>query len=89
MKSEGEYMKEKIKQILSEVKENPNFIETLSDNTDIINDVGLDSLQMVTFILKLEEQLDIEIDFDSFDFSHLSSITSLCDFLSKQELIRG
>ncbi|MCG5058928.1 MAG: acyl carrier protein [Limnoraphis sp. WC205] len=77
-------IEEKIKAILSQVKENPTAIETLSDDTDIINDIGLDSLQMVTFVLKLEEELGIEIDFDSFDFSHLSSIKSLSEFLSNQ-----
>ncbi len=77
-------MKEKIKEILSEIKENPAAAATLSDETDIINDVGLDSLQMVSFVLKLEEELDIEIDFDNFDFSHLSSINNLSEFLSKQ-----
>ena len=77
-------IEEKIKAILSQVQENPTAIETLSDDTDIINDIGLDSLQMVTFVLKLEEELGIEIDFDSFDFSHLSSIKSLSEFLSNQ-----
>ena len=78
-------MKEQIKEILGEIKGNPTLTISLTDETDIINDVGLDSLQMVTFILRLEEELDIEIDFDSFDFSHLSSLNRLCDFLSIQE----
>lgn len=78
-------MKETIKEVLSEVKENSSAVATLSDNTDIINDIGLDSLQMVTFMLKLEEVLEIEIDFDNLDFSNLTSVGSLCDFLSKQK----
>ena len=77
-------IQEKIKKILSGIQKNPALSETLSDDTDIINEVGLDSLQMVTFVLKLEEELDIEIDFDTFDFSHLSSIGNLAEFLSKQ-----
>ncbi|MEH2328377.1 acyl carrier protein [Nostoc sp.] len=78
-------MQETIKKILSEVKDTPVAVITLSDDTDIINDIGLDSLQMVTFMLKLEEELDIQIDFDNLDFSNLMSVGSLCDFLSKQK----
>ncbi|MEH2279474.1 MAG: phosphopantetheine-binding protein [Nostoc sp.] len=78
-------MQETIKKILSEVKDTPVAVMTLSDDTDIINDIGLDSLQMVTFMLKLEEELDIQIDFDNLDFSNLMSVGSLCDFLSKQK----
>lgn len=79
-------MQETIKKILSEVKDIPVASITLSDDTDIINDIGLDSLQMVTFMLKLEEALDIQIDFDSLDFSTLMSVGSLCNFLSKQKM---
>lgn len=79
-------MQETIKKILSEVKDTPAAAIPLSDDTDIINDIGLDSLQMVTFMLKLEEELDIQIDFDSLDFSTLMSVGSLCDFLSKQKM---
>ena len=78
-------MQETIKKILSEVKDTPVGVMTLSNDTDIIHDIGLDSLQMVTFMLKLEEELDIQIDFDNLDFSNLMSVGSLCDFLSKQK----
>jgi len=79
-------MQETIKKILSEVKDTPVALITLSDDTDIINDIGLDSLQMVTFMLKVEEELDIQIDFENLDFSTLMSVGSLCDFLSKQKM---
>jgi acyl carrier protein len=77
-------MQETIQKILSEVKDTPVTTINLSDDTDIINDIGLDSLQMVTFMLKLEEELDIQIDFDNLDFTTLMSVGRLCDFLSKQ-----
>jgi acyl carrier protein len=79
-------MQEKIKKVLGDVKDTPVTEMSLSDDTDIINDIGLDSLQMVTFMLKLEEELGIQIDFDSLDFSTLMSVRSLCDFLSKQKV---
>lgn len=78
-------MKNKIKKLLSEVKENSILANTLSDDADIINDVGLDSLQLINFVLKIEEEFDIELDFEDLDYSHLTSISSLCEFISEQK----
>ena len=75
-------MKARIKEILAEVKEAPDLAATLSDDADIINEVGLDSLQVVTFLFKLEEAFEIEIDFEQFDYSDLSSIRRLAEKLS-------
>lgn len=75
-------MKNRIKEILAEVKEAPALAATLSDDADIINEVGLDSLQVVTFLFKLEEAFEIEIDFERFDYSDLSSIRRLAEKLS-------
>lgn len=75
-------MKTRIKEILAEVKETPDLAATLSDDADIINDVGLDSLQVVTFLFKIEEAFEIEIDFEQFDYSDLSSIRRLAEKLS-------
>ena len=75
-------MKQKIKSILSEVKENPELAVSLSDEADIVNEVGLDSLQLVTFLFRLEEAFGIEIDFENFDYSDLSSINCLAKVLA-------
>lgn len=78
----GIALKTRIKQILAEVKAAPDLAATLSDDADIINEVGLDSLQVVTFLFKLEEAFEIEIDFEQFDYSDLNSIRRLAEKLS-------
>ena len=78
-------MKEQVKQILIEIKENPNLFDNVSDNAHIINDIGLDSLQMLSFILKVEEVFDMQLQFESFDFNHLNSVDSFCAFLESQK----
>ena len=75
-------MKQKIKSILSEVKENPELAVCLSDEADIVNEVGLDSLQLVTFLFRLEEAFGIEIDFENFDYADLRSINRLAEVLA-------
>lgn len=73
---------ETIKNILEHVKQRPGLAKKLTSESDIINEVGLDSLEMVEFMLKLEEGLDIALDFDKLEFSYLSSIGALSDFLA-------
>ena len=78
-------MEQKVKEILAEILESPETGATLSDDAHILNDVGLDSIQIVSFILTVEEAFNCEFDFDSFDYDCLSSITAFCQFISKQK----
>lgn len=70
-----------IKESVEQVKGTPGLAATLSDRADIIGEVGLDSLQMLRFMLELEERLSIQIDFDALEYSYLNSIQSLAEFL--------
>jgi acyl carrier protein len=51
--------------------------------TDIINDIGIDSLQLVRFLMRLEEELNITIDYEALTFEDLATIGSLETFLSR------
>lgn len=72
--------------ILSEIKESPELLSTLKPETDIINEVGLDSLQMINFVLAIEDAFDVEIDFDHFDIDHLGSVQAFVSFLEKEQV---
>lgn len=67
-------MVQEIKMILEKVKGVPGLSQQLLDSMNIIEDVGLDSLQMTEFLLEVESQLSLEIDFDSLEFSDFRSI---------------
>lgn len=69
-----------LKDIVSRLKRNPAFA-TLPDTADLIDDVGLDSLEMLQFMLELEEKLGIQIDFEQLEFAYLRSIERLAAFL--------
>ncbi len=77
-------MMQTVMQILSEIKESPELLSTLKPETDIVNEVGLDSLQMINFVLAIEDAFGVEIDFDNFDIDHLSSIQAFVAFLEKE-----
>ncbi|HEY0511088.1 MAG TPA: acyl carrier protein [Thermoanaerobaculia bacterium] len=78
-------MIERIKSILEEVRGVPGLSQNLSDSASLIDDVGLDSLEMLTFMLKIEERLRVRIDFEQMDFSYLQSIQALSEFLGRME----
>ncbi|WP_028561002.1 acyl carrier protein [Paenibacillus pinihumi] len=71
--------------ILCEVKNTPELRPSLKPQTDIIQEVGLDSLQMINFVLAIEDAFDLEIDFETFDYEHMSSIERLASFLEREK----
>ncbi|OAS21841.1 acyl carrier protein [Paenibacillus oryzisoli] len=76
-------MFEKIKEIIVKVKEDNTVAETLTPASDLINEVGLDSLQMISFILQVEEAFLVEIDYEDFDMAQMKSVETFMVFLSK------
>lgn len=81
----GAAMEKKIAEIIAELKEEPSLAEELSASSSITEDAGLDSLQLVNFILRIEDEFGVEFDFDEFDLEHLSSIEAFCAFIAEQE----
>jgi acyl carrier protein len=75
---------EKIIGIISEIRNEPELLQHLLGTSDVLNDGGLDSLQLINFILRVEDEFNIEIDFDEFDMVHLNSIDTFCCFIESQ-----
>lgn len=76
-------MKEKVLNLLNEIMETEYSTNDVKNNPDMISDLGMDSLQIINFILLIEEELDIEIDFDTFDFEELSRFNTFCKYLER------
>lgn len=70
-----------IKDIIEKLKRVPGLAAELPDTADILDGVGLDSLELLQFMLELEERLAIQIDFDKLEYSYLRSIQTLAEFL--------
>lgn len=75
-------MRDKIAIILSDLLSTEITTASLHDNTDLINEVGLNSLDLLEFIVKLEEALSIEIDIESLDLTYFNRFGALIDFLT-------
>lgn len=74
---------DKIKEMLGEVTGDSSLAEKLTDATDIINEVGLDSIQMINFVLMMEDEFGIEIDFESFNMENFGSLNALGAFIGE------
>ncbi len=77
-------MKEKIIKIICEVKEDDSLKEKIESSVDLLNEIDIDSLQLINIILKIEDELDIQINFEEFDMNNLKSLESLCEYIDSK-----
>lgn len=68
-------MQEKIIEIMKKFSEEEN----VDANTSIIQ--GLDSLSLISFILNVEDEADIEIDLDTLDIAVLESVEIFSSYI--------
>lgn len=74
-------MEERLRQILADIFEDGNLAKTVSLDTDLIHDVGLDSLKMIRLLLRTEDAFDIEIDYENLNIACLTSLRHFCDYI--------
>ncbi len=81
-------LRDKIIKIISEVKKDPSLIKKANHSSDITNEMGVNSLELLNILLKVEDEFNIQIDFDEFDMNNLKSIDKFCNYLTelKQEV---
>jgi len=70
-----------IKRIVARVKRDEALATQLADDADLVDGARLDSLELLQFMLEVEESLGIAIDFDRLEFADLHSIRRLAEFL--------
>lgn len=69
-----------LKQLLAGVRGDPGLLN-LPDTASLIDDVRLDSLELLTFMLEIEAKLAMRIDFERLGYDHLGSLADLAAFL--------
>ncbi len=85
---QGNLNQEKLKQLIGEVMGNEKFAGRIDENSDLINDIGMDSLTIINFVLLVEDEFGVEIDFDEFDVENLRSINIFSSYIeSKQKVL--
>jgi len=77
---------DKIAKILSDMLPKGIVLPPLHDDTDLIDDIGLNSLDFLQFIIQLEAAFDIEFDIEKFDLKYFKSLAELQGFI--EEIVR-
>ena len=65
--SDKEKMMQALKEIVKPYVQNQEAFENLNEDTDFINDLKINSANLVDIILDIEDKFDIEIDNDSME----------------------
>jgi len=58
---------EKLKVIITPYAQNKDALDNINESTDFINDLKINSANLVDVILDIEEEFDIEIDNDAME----------------------
>jgi acyl carrier protein len=69
-----------LKGVLADLRGDPD-LKDLPDNASVLGDVGLDSLELLQFMLEIEASLALEVDFERLSYEHLDSLVDLASFL--------
>ena len=70
-------IKDELRRIISKLKNDEQLYLSIDEQTDIINEIGLDSLQMISLLLEIEETFDIIIDYELIDINKLQNLSTI------------
>ncbi len=74
-------MTETVIRLLASVRNDASLLNSLAGSSHVLNDSGLDSLELISFMLELESELCLEIDFETLDYDVFSSIDAFAKHL--------
>ena len=64
-------------------EQNDISLQNINEDISLISSGIVDSMTFVNILLAIEEELNIEIDFENIDINSIVTINSLCDAVSK------
>ena len=73
---------EELKKVLSPYMENKEFLAGINEQTDLINDLKINSANLVDIIIDAESKYDIEIDMDSAE--KMTTVGSCIDVIAEK-----
>ncbi|PRY36675.1 acyl carrier protein [Umezawaea tangerina] len=78
----GQDVVERIKAVLAGVLANGIGPAEIADDADLVDEYGLDSLQMISFLLGIEDEFDLELDYDNLRLDDLRSVRQFGGFVA-------
>jgi acyl carrier protein len=71
-----------IRTVLAAVLNRGMKAEDISVDADLVNEYGIDSLEMISFLLAIEDAFDLELDYDNLELNHLRSVREFAGFVA-------
>jgi acyl carrier protein len=71
-----------IRAVLATVLDNGMTAGDLSSDADLVTEYGIDSLQMISFLLDIEDTFDVPLDYENLELDDLRSVRQFADFVA-------
>jgi len=70
-----------VKELLADALRDTGGAREIRDGDDIVHGLGLDSLQMIHFLLGVETRFQIALDFEKIDLDTLGSVKQFAELV--------
>ena len=71
----------KVREVLVGVLSNGLTPDEVGVDADLVEEYGLDSLQMISFLLGIEDSFDLELDYENLELDHLRSVSQFATYV--------
>ncbi len=76
-------IEDRVKLVLAKVLDNGTTAEEIGSGADLVEEYGLDSLQTITFLLAIEDEFDLELDYPKLQLDDLRSVRQFSTFVER------
>lgn len=76
-------IEERVKIVLAKVLDNGLTAAEIGSEADLVEEYGLDSLQTITFLLAIEDEFDLELDYPQLQLDDLRSVRQFSNFVAR------
>jgi acyl carrier protein len=83
MQDDAHLVEEQLLRIVSKIKHiDPEQLD-ISNSTDLIADLGFDSIEIAELIFYIEDQIGLQFNYEEFTEKHLRCFSELCGFVHR------
>lgn len=76
-------IEDRVKLVLAKVLDNGTTAKEIGSGADLVEEYGLDSLQTITFLLAIEDEFDLELDYPNLQLDDLRSVRQFSTFVER------
>ncbi|MEV6871934.1 acyl carrier protein [Amycolatopsis sp. NPDC051128] len=73
----------RLKHLLSDVLANGTVAADIGSDADLVAEYGLDSLQMISFLLGVEDEFGVQLDYEHLELDDLRAISHFAAYLGR------